>query len=77
MHPQFHRHEEDNLEADERRKQRLMELLKCNEMQRGMSAQMEALKAQIAELRSPTSRSPEQKGLPSPPVLFRIPRTVF
>jgi len=77
MHPQFHRHEEDNLEADERRKQRLMELLKCNEMQRGMSAQMEALKAQIAELRSPTSRSPEQKGLPSPPRIVPNPTDCF
>jgi len=36
-------------------------------MQRSMSAQIEALKAQITELQSPTSRRPEQKGLPSPP----------
>jgi len=36
-------------------------------MQRGMSAQIEALKAQITELQSLTSRRPEQKGLPSPP----------
>jgi len=43
--------------------QRLMEL----EMQRGMSAQIEALKAQITELKSSTPRRPEQKGLPSPP----------
>jgi len=68
MLPQFQRHEEDNLEAAERREQRLMELLRqSNEMQRGMSAQIEALKAQITELQSPTSRRPEQKGLPSPP----------
>jgi len=34
--PQFQRHEEDNLEAAERREQRLMELLRqSNEMQRG------------------------------------------
>jgi len=64
MLPQFQRHEEDNLEAAERREHRLMELLsQSNEMQRGMSAQIEALKAQITELQSPTSRRPEQKGL--------------
>jgi len=45
-----------------------MELLRpSNVMQRGMSAQIEALKTQIAELQSPPSRRPEQKGLPSPP----------
>jgi len=67
MLPQFQRHEEDNLEAAERREQRLMELLRqSNEMQRGISAQIEALKAQVTELQSPTSRGPEQKGLPSP-----------
>jgi len=45
-----------------------MELLRqSNKMQRGMSAQIEALKAQITELQSPTSRKPEMKGLPSPP----------
>jgi len=39
MLPQFQKHEEDNLEAAERREQRLMELLRqSNEMQRGMSA---------------------------------------
>jgi len=53
MLPQFQRHEEDNLEAAERREHRLMELLsQSNEMQRGMSAQIEALKAQITELQS-------------------------
>jgi len=68
MLPQFQRHEEDNLEAAERREQRLMEVLRqSNEMQRGMSAQIEALKTQIAELQSPTSRRLEQKGLPLPP----------
>jgi len=68
MLPQFQRHEEDNLEAAERREQRLMELLRqSNEMHRGMSAQIEALKAQITELQFPTTRRPEQKGLPSPP----------
>jgi len=67
MLPQFQRHEEVNLEAAERREQRLMELLRqSNEMQRGISAQIEALKAQVTELQSPTSRGPEQKGLPSP-----------
>jgi len=51
---QFQRHAE-------RREQRLMELLRqSNEMQRGMSAQIEALKTQIAELQFPTSRRPEQ-----------------
>jgi len=60
-----------NLEAAERREQRLMELLRqSNEMQRGMKAQIEALKGQITELQSATSRTPEQKGLPS------LPRTV-
>jgi len=55
--PQFQRHEEDKLEAAERREKRLMELLgQSNEMQRGMSAQIEALKAQITELQSPTPR---------------------
>jgi len=45
MLPQFQRHEEDNLEAAERREQRLMELLRqSNDMQRGVSAQIEALK---------------------------------
>jgi len=68
MLPQFQRHEEDNLEAVERREQRLMELLRqSNEMQRGMSAQIEALKSQVTELQSPTSRIPEQKGLLSAP----------
>jgi len=68
MLPHFQRHEEDNLEAAERRVQGLMELLRqSNEMQRGMSAQIEALKTQIAELQFPKSRRPEQKGLPSPP----------
>jgi len=68
MLPQLQRHEEDNLKAAERREQRLMELLRqSTEMQRGMSAQIEALKAQITELQSPTSRRPEQKKLPSPP----------
>jgi len=68
MLPQFQRHEEDNLDAAERRKQKLLELLRqSNEMQSGMSAQIEALKAQITELQSPTSRRPEQKGMPSPP----------
>jgi len=68
MLPQFQRHEEDNLGAAEGREQRMMELLRqSNEMQRGMSAQIEALKTQIAELQSPTFRRPEQKGLPSPP----------
>jgi len=44
--PHLQRHEENNLEAAERREQRLMELLRqSNEMQRGMSAQIEALKA--------------------------------
>jgi len=42
-------------------------LRQSNEMQRGMSAQIEALKTQIAELQSPTFRRPEQKRLPSPP----------
>jgi len=66
--PQFQRHEEDNLKAAERREQRLMELLRqSNETQSGMSAQVEALKAQITELQSPTSRRPEQKRLPLPP----------
>jgi len=61
MLPQFQRHEEDNVEAAERREQRLLELLRqSNEMQSGMSAQIEALKAQITELQSPTSRRPEQ-----------------
>jgi len=56
MLPQFQRHEEDNLEAAERREQRLMELLRqSNEKQRGISAQIEALKAQITELQYPTS----------------------
>jgi len=65
---QFQRHAEDNLEAAKRREQRLVELLRqSNEMQRGMSAQIEALKAQVSEVQSPTSRRPEQKGLPSPP----------
>jgi len=83
MLPQFQRHEEDNLEAAERRKQRMMELLRqSNEMQRGMSAQIEALKAQITELlitelQSPTSRRPEQKGLPSPPRTFPNPTDSF
>jgi len=36
-------------------------------MQRGMSAQIEALKEQVTELQSPASKRPEQKGLPSPP----------
>jgi len=64
--PRFQRHEKDYLEAAERREQRLMELLRqSNEMQSGVSAQIKALKAQIAELQSPTSRRPEQKGLPS------------
>jgi len=64
MLSQFQRNEEDNFEAAERQ---LSELLrKSNEMQRGMSTQIEALKAQVAELQSPTSRRPEQKGLPSP-----------
>jgi len=68
MLPQFQRHEEDNLEAAEGREQRLMKLLRqSNEMQRGMSAQIKALRTQIAELQSPKSRRPEQKGLPSPP----------
>jgi len=73
MLPIFQRHEEDNLEAAEWWEQRLMELLRqSNEMQRGMIAQIEALKAQITELQitelqSPKSRRPEQKGLPSPP----------
>jgi len=68
MLPQLQRHEEDNLEAAERREQRLLELLRqSTEMQRGMSAQIEALKAQITELQSPAFRRPEQKGLPSPP----------
>jgi len=67
MLPQFQRHEEDNLEVAERREQRLLELLRqSNEMQPGMSAQIEALNAQITELQSPTSRRPEQNGLPSP-----------
>jgi len=36
-------------------------------MQRGMSAQIEALKEQVTELQSPASKRSEQKGLPSPP----------
>jgi len=68
MLPQFQRHEEDNLEAAERREQRLLELLRqSNEIQSGMSAQIEALKTQTAELQSPTSGRTEQKGLLSPP----------
>jgi len=64
MLSQFQRNEEDNFEAAERQ---LSELLrKSNEMQRGMCTQIEALKAQVAELQSPQSRRPEQKGLPSP-----------
>jgi len=56
MFPQFQRHDEDNLEAAERREQRLMELLvQSNEKQRGISVQIEALKAQITELHYPTS----------------------
>jgi len=67
MLPRFQRHE-GNLEAAEWREQSLMELLRqCNEMQHGLNAQIEALKAQIAELQSATSRTPEQKGPPSPP----------
>jgi len=48
MLPQFQMHEEDNLEAAEQREQRLTELLRQrNEMQRGLNAQIEALKAQV------------------------------
>jgi len=78
MLPRFQRHEEDNLEAGQRREQRLMELLRqSNEMQRGMSAQIASLKAQVAELQSPTSRRPEQKGLPSPPRTVPSPTDSF
>jgi len=49
-----------------------MELLRqSNEMQRGMSAQIEALKAQI------TSRRPEHKGLTSPPRTVLNPTAAF
>jgi len=78
MLPQFQRHEKDNLKAAERREQRLMELLRqSNEMQRGMSAQIEALKAEITELQSLISRRPEQKGLPSPPRAVTNPTDSF
>jgi len=64
MLPQFQRHEEDNLEATERREQRLMELLRqSNKMQRGMSDQIQALKTQIAELQSPQLTSAANKTL--------------
>jgi len=72
MLPQFQRHKEDNLEAARRQL-----LRQSNEMQRGMSAQVEALKAQITELQSPTSRRPEQKGLPSPPRTVPSPTDSF
>jgi len=73
--PQYQRHEEDNLEAVERREQRLMDPLRqSNEMQRSMISQIEALKAQVSELQSPSSRRPEHKNCPDP---FRIPPTVF
>jgi len=76
MLPQYQTHEEDNFEAAERREQRLIELLrKISEMQRGMSAQIEALKAQVVELQSPSSRRPEQKGLSHRPEPLRIPPT--
>jgi len=72
MLPQYQRHVKDNLEAAERREQRLMHLLRqSNEMQRGMSAQIKALKAQVAEWQSPSSRRPKQQGLP--PSLQSIP----
>jgi len=46
MLPQFQRQEEDNFEAAEWCEQRLLELFRqSSEMQRGMSAQIEALKA--------------------------------
>jgi len=65
MLPHYQRHPEDNLEAAERREQRLMELLRqSNEMQKGMGAH---------HLGGPSRRdcphSPEPFQIP--PIFFR------